>query len=112
MLYLKPDLAVVTASGRNEDHWFFEVDRDTEPPSRVVRTCSRYEVYRYSGEEQSRNGEFPAVVWVVPGSKRATTLRSHIAASKGLSHGFYEVVPIVDLLSLIKTGIGHVGAHL
>lgn len=104
--YLKPDLAVVTASGDFEDHWFLEIDRATEPPSRVMRACLKYEVYRRTGTEQRRTSLFPAVVWVVPDPKRATTLRTHIAATAGLSKGLYVVVPLDDLVPLVTAGIG------
>jgi len=104
--YLKPDLAVVTASGDYEDHWFLEIDRATEPPSRVIRACLKYEVYRRNGAEQRRTNIFPAVVWIVPDPKRATTLRTHIAATAGLSKELYVVVPIDDLVPLMKAGIG------
>lgn len=103
--YLKPDLAIVTTSGDYEDHWFLEIDRNTEPPSRVIRACLKYEVYRQTGAEQKRTGIFPAVVWVVPDSKRATTLRTRITATEGLSKGLYAVVPLDDLLPLLKNGI-------
>lgn len=104
--YLKPDLALVTTSGEYEDHWFLEIDRDTEPPSRVIRACLKYETYRQTGTEQKRTGVFPAVVWVVPDAKRARTLRTHIAATAGLSKGLYAVVPLDDLLPLVMAGIG------
>jgi hypothetical protein len=103
---LRPDLAMVTTSGDYEDHWFLEIDRDTEAPSRVTRTCQSYEFYRRSGSEQRRIGVFPAVVWITPDEKRASTLRSHIAKDAGLSRGLYAVVSPDDLPTLIKTGIG------
>ena len=67
---LKPDLAVVTATAKFEDHWFFEVDLASEPPSRIIRTCLNYQEYRRSGVEQRRLGLFPAVVWIVPTGRR------------------------------------------
>ncbi|MBN9181206.1 MAG: replication-relaxation family protein, partial [Microbacterium sp.] len=63
---LKPDLALVTTSGGYQDAWFFEVDRATEPPGRIVRKCLQYQDYRHTGHEQAQTGVFPAVVWVVP----------------------------------------------
>lgn len=103
---LKPDLALVTASGDYEDHWFIEIDRDTEPPSRVIRACLRYEDYRRTGAEQKRAGVFPAIVWVVPDFRRGTALARHIARAAGLSKGLFAVVAVDDLPELIKAGIG------
>jgi hypothetical protein len=105
--HLKPDLSLVTACDDYEDHWFLEVDRDTEPPSRVVRACRAYEAYRETGAEEKQVGVFPAVVWVTPDAKRATTLQSHIASAAGLSQDLYAVVQVDDLPSLIRTGIGN-----
>lgn len=105
IVHLKPDLAVVTASGAFEDHWFVEVDLDTEPPSRVVRTCLRYEAYRRSGAEQRRLGLFPAVVWIVPNEQRKASLARHLAAEPRLSRGMYAVVVLDELASLMKSGM-------
>lgn len=109
---LKPDLYAITASGKYEDHWFFEVDRSTEPPSRVIRTCLKYETYRSTGMEQNATGVFPAVVWITPNEKRASTLRTHLASAQGLTPGLYAVVVPDDLTSLIKAGIEASGAKL
>lgn len=103
---LRPDLSLVTASGEYEDHWFLEIDRDTEPPSRVVRACLKYEAYRQTGAEQKRLGVFPAVVWVAPDAKRAATLQTHIAGTPGLSRELFAVVHIDNVAPLIKAGIG------
>lgn len=103
---LKPDLALVTASGEYEDHWFLEIDRDTEPPARVVRACLRYEEYRRSGAEQRAIEVFPAVVWVVPDPKRAATLKRHMNSEPRLSRTVFTVVTIEELQSVIATGIG------
>ena len=106
VVHLKPDLALVTASGEYEDHWFIEVDRDTEPPSRVIRACLKYEAYRQTAAERKRLGVFPAVVWVTPDSKRAASLEGHIERTPGLSRGLYAVVPLDDLVPLVGAGIG------
>jgi hypothetical protein len=106
--WVKPDLAVVTTSGKFEDHWFVEIDRDTEPPCRIIRSCLRYEAYRRSGVEQKRLGLFPGVVWVVPDAKRKATLMARIAQEGRLSQSVYAVVLPDEVLPLMKAGIGSV----
>jgi len=106
VIHLKPDLSLVTECGDYEDHWFLEIDRSTEPPSRVIRKCLAYEAYRQTRAEQKRVGVFPAVVWITPDGKRAATLASHIAKTPDLTRAHYAVVQIDDLPSLVGAGIG------
>lgn len=73
--YLKPDLYLVTVSGEYEDHWFIEIDLDTESPSRVIRKCRQYYRYYLSGKEQQTAGVFPWVVWIVPSESRIRSLQ-------------------------------------
>lgn len=101
---LKPDLAVVTATEAFEDHWFFEVDLATEPPSRVVRACQNYQAYRQSGIEQRRLGLFPAVVWIVPTGRRKATLESHMDQHDAISARLFTVITLDELETLIEHG--------
>lgn len=73
--YLKPDLYLVTISGEYEDHWFIEIDLDTESPSRVIRKCRQYYRYYLSGNEQHMAGVFPLVIWIVPSEARIRSLQ-------------------------------------
>jgi len=101
---LKPDLAVVTATGEFEDHWFFEVDLATEPPSRVVRACQNYRAYRQTGIEQQRLGLFPAVVWIVPTGRRKEILESRLGQHEALSARLFTVITLDELEALIQHG--------
>ena len=99
---LKPDLYAVTASDKFEDHWFFEVDLDTEAPSRILRKCESYGRYYITGDIQKDLGVFPRVVWIVPDEKRKETLRRYI--SEGLSEytDLFTVIVFDELDSLIN----------
>ncbi len=102
--WLKPDLAVVTESGRYEDHWFVEVDRATEPPNRVIKKCRQYEEYRHSDREQAKHGVFPAVVWVVPNERRRDQLWGRLAIEVANDDRLFTVVTPSDLGALVVAG--------
>jgi hypothetical protein len=97
-------LAVVTESGRYEDHWFVEVDRATEPPNRVIKKCRQYEEYRHSDREQAKHGVFPAVVWVVPNERRRDQLWGRLAIEVANDDRLFTVVTPSDLGALVVAG--------
>jgi hypothetical protein len=81
---LKPDLFAVTADPLTETHSFVEVDLDTEHLPAVLRKCRVYQRYFRTGEEQAQRGLFPAVVWIVPTTKRARQLQDAIHNARDL----------------------------
>ena len=101
---LKPDLAVISATDNFEDHWFFEVDLATEPPSRIVRTCLNYQGYYRSGVEQQRLGLFPAVVWIVPSTRRKETIERHMKKSETISARLFRVITLDEMELLLSEG--------
>lgn len=102
---LKPDLAMVTEAGGFEDRWFIEVDRDTEPPSRVIAKCLAYERYRATGVEQREHGVFPGTVWIVPSERRAAQLRERIDGDHRLSQQMYAVITLHRFADLLGSGL-------
>ena len=103
--WLKPDLAVVTAVGGFEDHWFLEVDRATEPPNRIIKKCLQYEEYRRTDREQSEHGLFPAVAWVVPTQRRCAQLRRHLAQETAIDQRIFVVLAADELAALTEMGV-------
>lgn len=101
---LKPDLAVVSATDDFEDHWFFEIDLATEPPSRVVRACLSYQAYHRSGIEQHRLNLFPAVVWIVPSARRKETIERHLKKDKAICTRLFRVITLDELENLLARG--------
>jgi len=98
---LKPDLFAVTSDGEYEDHWFFEIDLATEAPCRIAQKCEQYEAYYRSGAEKI----FPLVVWIVPDSRRKTSIQEQIAQSKTLKHkSIFTVITPDELEGLIRKG--------
>lgn len=89
---LKPDLALVTATGDYEDHYFVELDRGTESIRTVLAKCAQYEAYRGSGREQAAHGVFPLVVWSVPDDKRRDRIQHELDSARDLDAGLFRVV--------------------
>ena len=92
---LKPDLFAVTTTGDYADYWFFEVDLDTEAPTRILKKCESYGRYFCTGREQAQSGIFPKVAWIVPDDKRKKCISRHI--SENLAE--YEDLFIVIIFS-------------
>ncbi|GHU53584.1 hypothetical protein AGMMS49975_12030 [Clostridia bacterium] len=101
---VRPDLYAVTASDGFEDHWFFEIDLDTEAPSRIIRKCALYGSYCLEGSEQRRIGVFPRVVWVVPDEKRRETLWRHICEHLSEYTDLFAVITFDGLDELVSSG--------
>ena len=101
---LKPDLTAVTAFGDYEDHWFFELDLATEPPSVVARKAHVYERYARTGAYQADHDIFPAVLWVVPDEARVIALERALRRSTGLTPGIHRIVPEPEFLPTVLVG--------
>ncbi|MCL2083563.1 MAG: replication-relaxation family protein [Oscillospiraceae bacterium] len=105
---LKPDLYSITAADGFEDHWFFEVDLDTEAPKRIMQKCENYGRYYLTGREQEKTGVFPRVAWIVPDIKRRDTLWRHICEHLSEYQDLFVVILFDDLDTLIASGAGAV----
>jgi hypothetical protein len=88
---LKPDLHAVTASDQFEDHWFIELDRGTESLPTLLHKCHLYQGYHDAGLEQTRNGVFPSVLWLMPPGTRSARLTTAIAADGKLDSRLFRV---------------------
>lgn len=73
-LILKPDAHLIIEDENTERRAFVEVDRATEPLTRIAAKAKMYVRYWSSGREQEREGIFPLVLWVAPNAKRATAI--------------------------------------
>lgn len=99
---LKPDLSLITASGDFEDHWFIEVDRDTEHLPKVLAKCAVYSRYAATGIEQQARGVFPRVLWLTPTETRANAIRSAITDAESLPTGLFLVLANADFDATIE----------
>ncbi|MBV9919568.1 MAG: replication-relaxation family protein [Pseudonocardia sp.] len=104
--WLKPDLAVVTATPEFEDHWFIEADLGTEHLPTVIRKCRQYESYRRTGVEQADGNVFPVVVWAATTPLRAEKLRRAIRAQRTLDQALFRVC----LLSGVADALAEAGS--
>ncbi len=98
---LKPDLYLSLGVGDDELRWFVEVDRGTEHRPALLRKCRAYQGYYEAGIEQTRDGVFPRVVWVVPDAARATALMDVIAGEPGLTQALFAVVTADDAVTAL-----------
>lgn len=103
--YLKPDITAVTSCGEYEDHWFIEIDLATESPITVVRKCGQYTAYKNSGTEQREHGIFPSVIWIVPDTKRKSSLKHHIGEKTKSEANLFAVITSDELDCLVSLGI-------
>jgi len=76
---LKPDLFVAIGAGDYEHRWFIEVDLGTEHRPTLQRKAQTYVGYWQTGEEQTRHGVFPQVLWKAPTEARVERIRSALA---------------------------------
>lgn len=101
---LRPDLRSTSRSGGFTDFYFWEVDRATEAPSRVVRKCLQYQQYRATGAEQKAHAVFPAVVWVVPHARRYEQLRRRLAEEPEIDQRLFTVIQLNRIGELLRLG--------
>lgn len=101
---LKPDLASTSQTDGYTDFYFWEVDRATEAPNRVVRKCLQYQQYRNTGAEQRAHGLFPAVVWVVPNKRRHDQLDRRLAAEPDVDQRLFTVIELDQVVQLVQLG--------
>lgn len=99
--WVRPDLLVVTADDKTETHAWVEVDLGTEHLPTVVRKCALYERYFKTGSEQASRGVFPLVLWVVPDSRRASSVRRAVAAERSLTPELFAVATSDDVLEVL-----------
>lgn len=103
-LTLRPDLHAVVTSPGYQDHYFIEVDRDTENPARVITTCHRYQAYYATGIEQQAGGVFPVTLWIVPHDRRQRQLQRYLADQPGLNPHLFAVTTQQQLAEIIRDG--------
>lgn len=109
-LTLRPDLRLEFTTPEFRDNYFIEIDRATENPARVIAKCGQYQQYRRTGLEQQAAGAFPAVLWIVPHSKRRDQLTQHILEAQ-LTTGMFHVLTLSDLPTVLRDGPPTTTAH-
>lgn len=102
---LKPDIASVNQAGDYTDFYFWEVDRATEAPNRVIRKCLQYQQYRATGAEQRLHDLFPAVVWVVPNQRRLEQLTRRLSEEAEIDQRLFTVITLDQLDTLVRLGV-------
>lgn len=95
---LKPDLYIAIQTKEYESFAFIEVDRGTESLVTIIRKCLQYQEYFGTGNEQSKNGVFPYIVWSTESVARATAIKKAIEGEARLANGLFMVETEQDLL--------------
>ncbi|OUZ08147.1 hypothetical protein BHE97_14535 [Aeromicrobium sp. PE09-221] len=101
---LKPDLASTSQTDGFTDFYFWEVDRATEAPNRVLKKSLQYQQYRNTGAEQRAHGLFPAVVWVVPHKRRRDQLVRRLADEPAIDQRLFTVIELNQVAQLVQLG--------
>jgi hypothetical protein len=101
---LKPDAYVVTATSDYTDSWFIEMDRSTEPTTRIADKLKAYSRYRQSGREQANRGVFPLVLFVVPDERRRRQLSTVVNRLPPDESSLFRVVTADRAAHAMTTG--------
>lgn len=101
---VRPDLFVVVTGPDYQDHYFIEVDRDTENPARVISACHRCQAYYATGAEQRHTGVFPITLWVVPHDVRREQLWHYITEQPDLDSRLFAVITAGQIAETVIDG--------
>lgn len=104
LAYLKPDLYAVIGNEDYEDHYFFEIDKGTEAPTRIIKKCMQYVGYYNFKKEKRKSEVFPYVVWIVPDVKRKDSLTDYISQSVSLKN-IFVIITMDKLKDLVLEGV-------
>lgn len=107
--WVKPDLEIITQVEGYEDHWWLEIDLDTERPKRLLAKAHAYLRHYQSGIEQNQRGVFPVIVWLTATNDRAERIASLMAADPRLPEGMFTTARLNDLKALLAPSLA-VGA--
>ena len=75
----------------------------TEALTTVKAKALRYHEYFRTGTEQAARGVFPRVLWIVPDSVRAETVRETLAQLPANAHRLFAVTTAADPTALLTT---------
>ena len=101
---LKPDAYAVVTTGGYEDHWFLEVDLDTEHTPAIASKCGTYRGYWRSGYEEARTGVFPRVLWLVPTMRRVAVVQQVIQRQPAGAAELFDVARLDGVVERMLRG--------
>jgi hypothetical protein len=99
---LKPDSYVRVGVGEYEDSYFIEVDMGTEGSQTLDRKLREYVAYSGSGQEQTRRGVFPRVLWLAPDETRVETIERCIRRLPSASRELFAVARQSDAADVVS----------
>lgn len=88
---LKPDSYVRLGLGTYEYSYFIEVDRGTEGSRALERQLQLYDAYYNSGQEQTKRGVFPRVLWLAPDDRRVAAIAASVQRQPTRTRELFQV---------------------
>ena len=98
---LKPDSYVRLGNGPYEDSYFIEVDRGTEGSRALERQLQLYVAYYDSGQEQTKRGVFPRVLWLAPDDRRVGIIEGSVARQPARARELFQVARFDDVIAIM-----------
>jgi hypothetical protein len=99
---LKPDSYLRLGVGEYEDSYFIEVDMGTEGSQTLDRKLREYATYAASGQEQTRRGVFPRVLWLAPDEARVDAIERCVGRLPAQARELFAVARQSDAASVVS----------
>jgi hypothetical protein len=100
-LILKPDSYVRLGIGPYEDSYFIEVDNSTEGSRALHGQLERYLAYYQSGQEQTKRGVFPKVLWTANTPERERAIAACVARLPAEARSLFVVAAFDQALPVM-----------
>ena len=101
----KPSSRIATSASATvtyEDSYFIEVDQGTEGSRALERQLQLYVAYYDSGQEQTKRGVFPRVLWLAPDDRRVGIIEGSVARQPARARELFQVARFDDVIAIMR----------